>query len=106
MDGKIVAICQLGAQFCTNSDGTLVSTGGEAHAIDLDRDMKLEDFKVEMSSMFDCDLSEFIIKYLLPSDMKTLITVSNDRELQRMVDFSTGSSTTEVFLLNQEDNKR
>lgn len=101
MEGKIVAICQFGGAFGTNQDGTLSYTGGDAHAIDVDHNMKIEDFKAELITMFACDSNSFIIKYLLPSNRRTLISVSNDKDLQRMVNFSAGSVTIDVFLVSK-----
>ncbi|XP_072963307.1 uncharacterized protein [Typha angustifolia] len=103
--GKILAICQSGGEFVTNNDGSMSYSGGEAHAIDIDRDMLLHDLKSEISSMFNCNIDAFSIKYFLPSNRRVLITVSNDKDLQRMVDFHAGSDTTDVFILKKIENR-
>lgn len=102
---KIVAICQYGGEFFTNSDGTLSYCGGEAHAIDVGSDMLWDDFKAEISSMFNIDLTGMCIKYFLPSNKRTLITVSNDKDLGRMVHFNENASAAEVYILNKVDNR-
>lgn len=97
--GRILAICQSQGEFVTNSDGTMSYTGGEAHAIDIDRDMQLKDLKSEISSMFHCREETFSIKYFLPNNKRTLITVSTDKDLQRMVDFHGDSLTTDIYVV-------
>lgn len=97
--GKILAVCQSGGEFVTNSDGSLSYNGGEAHAIDIDRDMLLKDLKSEISSMFRCRADTYTIKYFLPNNKKTLITVSSDKDLQRMVDFHGDSPTTDIYVM-------
>ena len=97
--GKILAVCQSGGEFITSSDGTMSYSGGEAHAIDIDRDMLLNDLKSELSSMFHCRADSFSIKYFLPNNKRTLITVSSDKDLQRMVDFHGDSLTTDIYVM-------
>ncbi|ONK66541.1 uncharacterized protein A4U43_C06F9260 [Asparagus officinalis] len=104
--GSVVAICQYGGEFVTKSDGSLSYTGGDARAIDVGRDMLLEDFKSEIASTFEIDISGMCIKYFLPSNRRVLITISNDKDLQRMVNYNTQAmSSIEVFILNKVDNR-
>ncbi|KAJ6842092.1 uncharacterized protein M6B38_303355 [Iris pallida] len=103
--GSIVAICQYGGEFVTSSDGTLTYTGGDAHAIDVSHDMLLEDFKSEITTMFNIDITGMSIKYFLPSNNRVLITISNDKDLQRMVHFNMNAVSVEVFVLNKVDNR-
>lgn len=102
---NIVAICQYGGEFITNSDGSLSYAGGEAHAIEVGNEMLLEDFKAELSTMFNVDLSGMFLKYFLPNNRRTLITISTDKDLRRMVDFSSDSLTTEVYILSKAENR-
>lgn len=101
----ILAICQAGGEFITNSDGSMSYSGGEAHAIDIERDMPLDDLKSEISSMFSCNVDNLSIKYFLPNNKRTLITVSNDKDLRRMVDFHAGSDTTDIFIMKKVENR-
>lgn len=104
--GKVLAVCQSGGEFVKNRDGNMSYSGGEAHAIDIDRDMTLSDLKAEISSMFKCRTRNFSIKYFLPNNKRTPITVSSDKDLQRMVDFHGDSLTTDIYILkNGEDRK-
>lgn len=103
--GKVLAICQSGGEFVIGRDGSMSYSGGEAHAVEVTSDMKLNDFKVEISSMFNCIGDTFTIKYFLPSNRKTLITISNDKDLQRMVDFSASSNTTDVYILKKVEHR-
>lgn len=103
--GKVLAICQSGGEFVIGRDGSMSYSGGEAHAVEVTSDMKLNDFKAEISCMFNCRADTFIIKYFLPSNRKTLITISNDKDLQRMVDFSASSNTTDVYILKKVEHR-
>jgi zinc finger SWIM domain-containing protein 3 len=99
---KIIAICQSGGEFVTNKDGSLSYTGGEAFAIDIDQQTQLNDFKSEIAEMFDFSVDTMIIKYFLPGNKKTLITISKDKDLQRMVNFLGDSVTVDVFIMSEE----
>ncbi|PKU65989.1 uncharacterized protein LOC110111951 [Dendrobium catenatum] len=105
VEGKIVTICQYGGEFVTNSDGSLSYSGGEAHAIDVGPDMLFDEFNSEISSMFNIDIACMSIKYFLPSNKKTLITISNDKDLRRMVHFNENATTAEVYILNKVDQR-
>lgn len=99
---KIIAICQSGGEFVTNKDGSLSYTGGEAFAIDIDQHTELNDFKSEIAEMFNFSFDTMIIKYFLPGNKKTLITISKDKDLQRMVNFLGDSVTVDVFIMSEE----
>ncbi|XP_018838900.1 uncharacterized protein LOC109004719 isoform X1 [Juglans regia] len=99
---KIIAICQSGGEFVTNKDGSLSYSGGEAFAIDIDQHTQLNDFKSEIAEMFDFSVDNMIIKYFLPGNKKTLITISKDKDLQRMVNFLGDSVTVDVFIMPEE----
>ncbi|KAJ1403013.1 Zinc finger, PMZ-type [Sesbania bispinosa] len=99
---KVIAICQSGGEFVSNKDGSLSYNGGEAYAIDIDQQTSLSDFKSEIAEMFNCNVNTMIIKYFLPGNKKTLITVSKDKDLQRMVSFLGDASTVDVFVMSEE----
>ena len=99
---KVIAICQSGGEFVTNKDGSLTYNGGEAYAIDIDQQTKLSDFKSEIAEMFNCNVNTMIIKYFLPGNKRTLITVSKDKDLQRMVNFLGDATTVDVFVMSEE----
>ncbi|GAB4859008.1 hypothetical protein Ancab_040384 [Ancistrocladus abbreviatus] len=99
---KIIAICQSGGEFVTNKDGSLLYNGGEAYAMDIDQHTLLSDFKAEVAEMFNCSVDSMTIKYFLPGNKKTLITVSKDKDLNRMVSFVGDVDTVDVFILTEE----
>lgn len=99
---KLIAICQSGGKFGTTKDGNLSYKGGDAHAIDIDDQMELREFKVEVADMFNINAGSMSIKYFLPGNKKTLITVSNDKDLQRMIKFHPDSSTVEIYIFVEE----
>lgn len=99
---KIIAICQAGGQFETDKDGFLSYHGGDAHAIDVDEGTKFGDFKTEVAEMFNFGINSMSIKYFLPGNKKTLITVSNDKDLQRMIKFLGNSDTVDVYVMMEE----
>lgn len=99
---KVIAICQLGGIFKTLGDGSLSYDGGDAHAIDIDENSKYNDFQLEIAEMFNCIHSSISIKYFLPGNRKTLITISNDKDLQRMIKFHENSSSIDVYIMMEE----
>lgn len=103
--GIVVAICQYGGEFTSGPNGNLTYKGGEAHAVDVTRDMPLENFKDEVSKVFHVDVTDMSLKYFLPNNYRTLITISCDRDLQRMVDFTTSATQVEVFLISRVENR-
>lgn len=106
MDGqKILAVCQHGGVFSNNSDGSLAYSGGEAHAISVSQAMTLDDFKSEITSRFDINISDMSIKYFLPGNKRTLITISNDKDLYGMVEFNKSATMVEVYILVKVDNR-
>lgn len=103
MDGKkVIAICQSGGEFVMDNDGSLSYRGGDAHAMEIDDQMKYEDFKKEVAEMFNSDQGVMTIKYFLPGNKKTLITISNDKDLDRMMKFHGNSNTTDIYVLTEE----
>lgn len=99
---KIIVICQSGGEFLSQKDGMLMYTGGDAHAIDIDDQMTFNEFKIEVAEMFNCSIDNMSIKYFLPGNKKILITISNDKDLKRMVKFHGESSTADVFVIMEE----
>lgn len=100
--GKPVAICQFGGEFVPNNDGSSSYSGGEAHAIPVNRSMTFEEFKSELAESLNRDVGNLSIKYFLPNNKRTLITISNDKGLQRMVDFHEDSDNIDVYILAGE----
>ncbi|KDP23336.1 hypothetical protein JCGZ_23169 [Jatropha curcas] len=99
---KLIAICQLGGEFEANKDGSLSYRGGDAHAIDIDDQMKFNDFKTEVAEMFNCSINNMSLKYFLPGNRKTLITISNDKDLKRMLKFHWDSVTTDIYVILED----
>ncbi|KAL5700412.1 hypothetical protein ACHQM5_025856 [Ranunculus cassubicifolius] len=99
---KIIAICQSGGEFVTNKDGSLSYNGGDAHAIDIDEETLFEEFKSEICEMCSCTNGGMSIKYLLPENKRTLISISNDKDLKRMITFHVNSITADVFVIPGE----
>ncbi|KAK8940899.1 hypothetical protein KSP39_PZI010531 [Platanthera zijinensis] len=95
---KILAICQFGGDFMTINDGSMIYNGGEAHVIDIDRNMSFHELVAEISDMFNCDMDIHSIKYFLRNNKRVLITISNDKDLRRMVDYNS-DSTVDVYIL-------
>lgn len=97
-----MAICQFGGEFVPNDDGSMSYSGGEAHAIPVDQNTTFDEFKSELAENLNCDASNLSIKYFLPSNKRTLITICNDKGLQRMVHFHENSDTVDVYVLTGE----
>ncbi|XP_010546770.1 PREDICTED: uncharacterized protein LOC104818751 isoform X2 [Tarenaya hassleriana] len=104
MAGKrIIAICMAGGEFHTEKGGCLSYKGGDAHAIDVDEQMKFTDFLSEIAEMFNCDIGTVSLKYFLPGNRKTLISISNDKDLMRMIKFHGNSDTADVYIITEVD---
>ncbi|XP_057963150.1 uncharacterized protein LOC131154413 [Malania oleifera] len=99
---KIIAICQSGGEFETDKDGSLSYRGGDAHAIDIDDQMNFNEFKMEIAEMFNCSIDTMSIKYFLPGNKKTLITISNDKDLKRTIKFHGDSTTVDIYIMMEE----
>ncbi|XP_018441735.1 uncharacterized protein LOC130507350 [Raphanus sativus] len=106
MSGKrVIAICMSGGQFLTEKSGALTYRGGEAHAIDVDENTNFKDFISEIGEMFNCGdaRNTVCLKYFLPDNKKTLISISNDKDLKRMIKFHENSNTADVYLIPEEE---
>jgi hypothetical protein len=63
-------------------------------------------FKHEISSTLNnLKLDTYVFKYFLPRNDKTLISISNDKDLRRMVDFHAESETTYIYVMKKADNR-
>lgn len=100
-----MVICQHGGDFVSGSDGSMAYSGGEAHVIDIDSNTNFDGFKAEITNAFNIDISTMVIKYFLPNNKRTLITVSHDKDLRRMIDLNANSATLDVFVLHKVDNR-
>lgn len=98
---KVIAICQSGGEFETDTDGIISYKGGDAHAMEIDDKMKFKDFKSEVAEMFSCNLGTMVVKYFLPGNKKTLISISNDKDLKRMIKFHNDNDTAEIYVTEE-----
>jgi hypothetical protein len=96
--GKLILICQSGGEFVTNEDGSMSYTGGEAHAVDINRETLFNDLKLKLAEMWNLEYNSLSMKYFLPGNRRTLINLSNDKNLKRMYDFHASSVTADVFV--------
>lgn len=104
-NNKVIAICRSGGEFVTNKDDGLLSYSGsgDAFAIDIDHNTSMTDFKTELAEYFGFGVETMTtLKYFLPGNKKTLITISKDKDFMRMVKFSADAGTVEVFVMPQE----
>lgn len=99
---KIIAICMSGGEFETEKDGSLLYKGGDAHAIDIDDQIKFNDFKMEVAEMFNYSNDTMSMKYFLPGNKKTLITISSDKDLKRMIKFHGNCDTADIYIIMEE----
>ncbi|XP_021592475.1 uncharacterized protein LOC110600074 [Manihot esculenta] len=99
---KLILICQSGGEFVTSDDGCLSYTGGEANALDINLETMFDDLKLKMAEMCNLEYKSMSIKYFLPGNRRTLITLANDKDLKRMYDFHGDSITADVFVLGRE----
>ncbi|KAH7853665.1 hypothetical protein Vadar_005234 [Vaccinium darrowii] len=100
--GKLILICQSGGELVKNDDGTLTYAGGEAQAVNVNSETVFNDLKLKLAEMCNLDYETVSIKYFLPGNTRTVITLANDKDLRRMLDFHGNSVTAEVFVKGKE----
>ncbi|KAL3529619.1 hypothetical protein ACH5RR_008941 [Cinchona calisaya] len=100
--GKLILISQCGGEFVTNDDGTLSYNGGEANAVNINNETLYDDLKLKIAEMYNLDQKTITIKYFLPGNRRNLITLKNEKDLKRMLDFHGKSVTAEVFLSGKQ----
>ncbi|PWA71663.1 PB1 domain-containing protein [Artemisia annua] len=91
----------LGGDFDAHDDGLMTYIGGEAYVVDLDENMQLSSFKQEIAETIDSTVDGMILKYFLPGNKKNLITVSKDKDFQRMVNYYKEADQLEVFIMKE-----
>ncbi|KAK8655009.1 hypothetical protein V6N13_107601 [Hibiscus sabdariffa] len=96
---KLILICQHGGEFEPKDDGSLSYSGGVAHALDIGPETVFDDLKNKLAEKYYLEYGSLTIKYFLPGNRRTLITLSNDKDLKRMYDFHGDSVTADVFLM-------
>lgn len=99
---KVIAICQSGGDFEKDEDGNLLYIGGDAHAMEVDDEMTYDNFVMEVAEMFNYGTMRMSIKYLLLENKKTLISISNDKDLKRMIKFHGNCNTADIYVMNEE----
>lgn len=99
---KLILICQSGGEFMTNDDGSLSYVGGEANAVEISCETQFDDLKLKLSEMSDMEYGSLSLKYFLPQNRRTLISLSNDRDLKRMYDFHVSSVTADIFIIGKK----
>ncbi|KAK9053940.1 hypothetical protein SSX86_025015 [Deinandra increscens subsp. villosa] len=97
--GKLILICQSGGEFVTNDDGTMSYNGGDANATNVTSETPFNDLKVNLAETCDLNQETVTVKYFLPGNKRNLITVKNDKDVKRMIDFHGDAITAEVFVM-------
>lgn len=100
-DKPLICVVYLGGALVSDKDGCASYAGGEAHLTDVDREMTFDQFKAEVAEMHGGDISGLTFKYPLPTNKKTLITISNDKDLRRMVDMNRDTTSPEIYVLTK-----
>lgn len=96
--GKLILICQSGGEFVTNDDGTMSYNGGEANAANATSETPFSELKLHLAETCNLDQETVSVKYFLPGNKRNLITVKNDKDVKRMIDFHGDAITAEVFV--------
>ncbi|KAG8388477.1 hypothetical protein BUALT_Bualt02G0129800 [Buddleja alternifolia] len=100
--GKLILICQSGGEFITKDDGTLSYERGEANAVNISHETLFDDLRLKLAQISNLDQKTISIKYFLPGNRKNLITLRNDKDLRRMIDFHGNSVTADIFVDGKE----
>ncbi|XP_071715677.1 uncharacterized protein [Rutidosis leptorrhynchoides] len=96
--GKLILICRSGGEFVTNDDGTMTYNGGEANAANVTSETPFNELKINLAETCNLNQETVSVKYFLPGNKRNLITVKNDKDVKRMVDFHGEALTAEVFV--------
>ncbi|XP_076932630.1 uncharacterized protein LOC143598249 isoform X2 [Bidens hawaiensis] len=97
--GKLILICRSGGEFVTNDDGTMSYNGGEANAENVTSETPFSDLKLTLAETCNLNQETVTVKYFLPGNKRNLITVKNDKDVKRMIDFHGDALTAEVFVM-------
>lgn len=100
--GKLILICLSGGKFVTDDDGIMTYSGGEAEPAAINHETSFDDFKLQMAKLFNLDYNSLSLKYFLPGNRSTLITMKQEKDMKRMFDFHLSSVSAEVFITGQE----
>ncbi|WCJ26841.1 hypothetical protein M5689_008629 [Euphorbia peplus] len=112
MDGAddldFVFICHFGGDLRTDNDGSLDYQGGSTHAINISLQSLIEfsDLYKEVDEAFKFDYEcydRFEFKYLLPGTRKTLVTVSNSKDLNAMKKLLAGLVSVHLYVIPSID---
>ncbi|CAN1764429.1 hypothetical protein LINPERHAP1_LOCUS9247 [Linum perenne] len=95
---KLILICQCGGDFGKEDDGSMSYSGGDAHAVDVNRDTTFDDLKLRVAKTCNLDLQSVCIKYFIPGVKKILITLANDKDFNTMYDFYGDSITADIYV--------
>lgn len=82
-------------------DGSMSYTGGDAHAVDINHETLIDDLKLKLAEMCNLEYKSLSIKYFLPGNRRTLITLSSDKDLKRMYEFHGNAVTADVFVMGK-----
>ncbi|GFP99092.1 hypothetical protein PHJA_002053100 [Phtheirospermum japonicum] len=96
--GKLILICQSGGEFLTKDDNTLSYEGGEANAVNINHETMFDNLKLKLAEVSNLDQKTISVKYFLPGNRRNLITLRNDKDLKRMIDFHENSVTADIFV--------
>ncbi|KAL8057364.1 hypothetical protein ABFX02_04G179850 [Erythranthe guttata] len=96
--GKLILICQSGGKFVTKGDSTLSYEGGEANAVNIIHETVFDDLKLKVAEMCNLNQKTISVKYFLPGNRRNLISLRNDKDLKRMIDFHANSVTADIFV--------
>ncbi|KAI3714884.1 hypothetical protein L6452_21845 [Arctium lappa] len=72
--------------------------GGEANAANVTSETSFSDLKLHLAETCNLDQETVTVKYFLPGNKRNLITVKNDKDVKRMIDFHGDAITAEVFV--------
>ncbi|KAK6941719.1 MULE transposase domain [Dillenia turbinata] len=100
--GSLVGYGGSGIRSKQYSDDSLSYVGGEAHAVDITPDVHLDDLKMTLAEVCNLEYQSLFVKYFLPGNRRTLISLSTDKDLKRMIDFHGNSVTADIFVTGKE----
>lgn len=97
-------ICHSGGKFTKNGGGAMSYKGGRAYEIFVNKKTTFDEFRKETAVNWKYDPSSITIKYFLPNDNETLLTIGSDKNIQQMLGSYKYLNSIHVYVFTNEDN--
>ncbi|XP_020525893.1 uncharacterized protein LOC110007699 [Amborella trichopoda] len=99
MDEKMF-LCIYGGELYNNFDGSMEYVRGNSCTSSVHRQTKLDEIKEDVANQFSIESSRVSLKYIFPSNKRCLVTLFNDRDVERMLFVHEGCNELEIYVFD------